>query len=127
MELILADTSIWVDHIRASNPNLIDLIRKERLVVHPLVIGEVVLGNLPRWETTLAWLRGLPSVQPVSDEELYRTIAQQALQGSGLGVVDAHLLGAVLLRPELRLWSRDRRLSDHAKRMDRSWLPPDSG
>ena len=121
MELILADTSIWVDHIRASNPSLIDLIRQNRLLVHPFVIGEIVLGNLPRWETTLAWLRGLPTVEPVSDEQLYRTIRQHALQGSGLGVVDVHLLAAVLLGAELRLWSRDKRLDDQAQRLGCAW------
>ena len=46
MKLVLADTSIWVDHFRKSNAGLRTLIELDALATHPFVIGELACGSL---------------------------------------------------------------------------------
>ncbi len=42
-------------------------------------------------------------------------VERHRLFGRGIGYVDAHLIASCLLRPALRLWTRDRRLGDAAR------------
>ena len=44
--MILADTSIWIDHLRRGDPGLIALLNAESVVMHPWVLGEIALGTL---------------------------------------------------------------------------------
>jgi len=39
------------------------------------------------------------------------------LFGIGIGYMDAHLLASVLLTPETRLWTRDKRLREIARQL----------
>jgi predicted nucleic acid-binding protein len=45
--VILVDASVWVDHLRADNHMLVRLLENGQVLAHPLVIGELVLGNYP--------------------------------------------------------------------------------
>lgn len=121
MGLILVDTSVWVDHIRRADPQLDDLVRTRRCVMHPFVLGEIALGNLPNWATRIVRLQALPSVDPAPGNILFETIKRLELQGSGLGFVDAHLLAVVSNRADLKLWSRDKRLAAAAEAIDAGW------
>ena len=55
--MILADTSVWIDHLSASDARLAQHLRAGRLG-HPLVIAEIALGSLrdrPRiWDCSTA-------------------------------------------------------------------------
>ena len=44
--MILADTSVWVDHLRTGDPVLVDLLESDRVGIHPFIIGEIALGHL---------------------------------------------------------------------------------
>jgi predicted nucleic acid-binding protein len=44
--MILVDTAVWVDHLRAGNKVLAGLLDVGMVLVHPYVIGEFALGNL---------------------------------------------------------------------------------
>lgn len=37
--MILADTSVWVNHLRATDPILVSLLDDNQVVMHPMVIG----------------------------------------------------------------------------------------
>ena len=37
--MILADTSVWVNHLRANDPILVSLLDDNQVVMHPMVIG----------------------------------------------------------------------------------------
>ena len=37
--MILVDTSVWIDHINASDPMLASLLADARVLAHPYVIG----------------------------------------------------------------------------------------
>ena len=55
-EVILADTSIWIDHFRHSDAELRRIIEEDMLLCHPFVIGELALGSLRDRATVLAFL-----------------------------------------------------------------------
>jgi len=108
--VILVDTSIWVDHLRAGNEVLTGLLNRGQVLAHPFVIGELALGNLRQRDLVLGALRELPKAAVASDEEVLGFIDRQALFGRGIGYVDAHLLAAARLTPGANLWTRNTRL-----------------
>jgi predicted nucleic acid-binding protein len=116
--VILVDTSVWIDHLRKQETELERLLELEAVLCHPLVIGEIALGNLRNRDAVLAALRGLPAAKVAPDPAVLSFIAANALAGTGLGYVDAHLLVSVRLTPGASLWTRDRRLKHVASRLD---------
>jgi predicted nucleic acid-binding protein len=44
--MILIDISVWVDHLRACDSALIELLERGAVLGHPFVTGELALGNL---------------------------------------------------------------------------------
>jgi predicted nucleic acid-binding protein len=115
--VILADTSIWIDHFRQSNAALQRLLDADEVLGHPFVVGELALGNLPRRDSLLQDLSDLPAAIAASHDEAMGLIADERLYGLGITYIDLHLLAATRLTPEARLWSRDRRLSALAARL----------
>jgi predicted nucleic acid-binding protein len=95
--VILVDTSVWVEHLRAANEMLIALLNGGEVLCHPFVMGELALGSLRRRDAFLNDLRDLPQAIVASDEEVLDLIDREALFGSGIGYVDAHLLAAAPL------------------------------
>jgi predicted nucleic acid-binding protein len=116
--VILVDTSVWIDHLRSGEADLVRLLETGAVLGHPWVTGELALGNLRRREEILALLRGLPRATVATDAEVLLLIDQAALFASGIGYVDAQLLAATRLTPDAALWSRDRRLAAAAERLD---------
>jgi predicted nucleic acid-binding protein len=112
--VILADTSIWVDHLRAGNAMLASLLNTGMVLTHPFVIGELALGNLRQRKAVLASLSDLPLAVVATDAEVLGFIDRHVLSGSGVGYLDAHLLAAALLTARAELWTNDRRLHDVA-------------
>jgi predicted nucleic acid-binding protein len=112
--MILADTSIWVDHLRDRDSEMVRLLEAEELLGHPAVRGELGLGSLRARDPILLMLGDLPQAVPATDDEVLRFIGRHRLAGRAIGWVDAHLLASVALTPGARLWTRDRRLSDVA-------------
>lgn len=114
--MILVDTSIWIDHLRAGDPELVDLLHDGRALTHPWVTGELALGHLSRRGEILGLLHNLPTATVATDVEVLTLIESRRLFGLGIGYVDAHLLAATLLTPGARLWTRDQRLATIAAR-----------
>ncbi len=108
--MILADTSVWVDHLRASNKALVALLDAGMVLAHPFVIGELALGNLRQREIVLKALADLPQARVAMDAEVLHFIERHALSGRGIGYIDAHLLAAVKLTAGAELWTNDKRL-----------------
>ena len=44
--MILADTSVWVDHLRQSDAQLRAALEANQICIHPMVVGELACGNL---------------------------------------------------------------------------------
>ncbi len=108
--MILIDTSVWVDHLRAGDIALSGLLDSGGVFGHPFVTGELALGNLRQRDLLLTALRELPQATVATDQEVLRFIDRRSLFGLGIGYVDAHLLAAVRLTAGTKLWTKDRRL-----------------
>jgi predicted nucleic acid-binding protein len=108
--VILADASVWVDHLRAGDKALAALLDAGAVLAHPFVIGELALGNLRQPEIVLQALADLPHAGVATDAEVLHFIERHALSGRGIGYVDAHLLAAVKLTAASELWTKDKRL-----------------
>ena len=108
--MILADTSVWVDHLRAGDKALAALLDADMVLAHPFVIGELALGNLRQREIVLNALADLPHASVATDADVLHFIGQHALFGRGIGYIDAHLLAAIKLTAGTELWTHDKRL-----------------
>ena len=108
--MVLVDTSVWIDHFRATNDTLVALLESYRVCCHAVVRGELACGNLANREVVLAQLALLPKAVRASDDEVLWFIERNGLMGRGIGFVDAHLLAASALTQDVRLWTLDRRL-----------------
>jgi predicted nucleic acid-binding protein len=108
--VILADTSIWVDHLRKGDPHLAALLNRNQVLMHDFVIGEIACGHLANRTLTLELLQNLPMASLADISEVTRFIEAFSLFGKGIGYVDIHLLASVVLGGDTTLWSRDKRL-----------------
>jgi hypothetical protein len=115
--MILADTSVWVDHFRSGIPEMRTLLESGQITTHPFVIAELALGSLSNRTRTLAFLDLLPHTQPCRMSEVRKLIEARSLFSCGIGLTDAHLLGAVLLVTPTQLWTRDKRLRRAAEKL----------
>jgi predicted nucleic acid-binding protein len=108
--VILVDTSIWIDHLHASEPALVELLGADEVGCHPYVIEELALGSIKQRAVVLDLLESLRQFPALSHSEVMSLVSARPLWGRGLSAVDAHLLGAVSLVGGARLWTRDKRL-----------------
>jgi predicted nucleic acid-binding protein len=115
--LILADTSVWIDHFRSGNKKLGEILSDGQLVIHPWIVAELALGSLRDRSTMLKMLDHLPRVRVAQISELRLVIEARHLYGLGIGFTDAHLIAAVFLNPPALLWTKDRRLRQVAENL----------
>jgi len=115
--MVLADTSIWIDHFRRNDARLAQLLDQGNVAMHPFVIGELLLGYVPKITEMMGDLNRLPKAMVASSDEVLKFISSRKLPGSGVGYVDAHLLAAAALMPGTSVWTRDKQLLAAAKRL----------
>ena len=108
--MILADTSVWIDHLRKGVPALAEALERQEILTHPFVIGEVACGNLVHRQEVLALMAALPAAMVATHEEVLLFIDERRLMARGIGFIDAHLLASAALSRETQLWTRDKRL-----------------
>ncbi len=116
--MVLADTSVWINHLRYADNRLTTLLNQNSIVVHELVIGELAMGNFRNRQISLMSFMQLPRLHTSTLSEVMQLIELKKLYGLGIGFVDAHLIsaclfaGADLLTYDKRLagaWARCRR------------------
>jgi len=108
--VILVDTTIWVDHLHACERSLVALLGDDQVGCHRSVIEELALGSIRQRDSVLALLESLHRFPILTHEEVMALVDERQLWGRGLSMVDAHLLGSVMLVGGARLWTRDKRL-----------------
>ena len=111
--MILADTSVWVEHLRRGEPRLVSLLEAGDVLCHAFVIGELACGHLRQRAKILGLLSALPSIGAANHEEVLGFIERHKLQGKGLGLIDMHLLASCALAGS-PLWTLDSRLAKTA-------------
>lgn len=114
MKPVLVDTSVWRRYFSGARSvrRLADLLDEDGAVLmHPFIIGEMILGGLSAREEGL-FVR-LPTADTVPHEEVLSLVRQRRLTRRGIGWVDAHLLASALTS-SAALWSIDADLSSAA-------------
>ncbi|MFJ6328423.1 MULTISPECIES: type II toxin-antitoxin system VapC family toxin [unclassified Rhizobium] len=114
--MILADTSIWIDHFRRGDAELRRIIEDDRLLCHPAIIGELALGSLKDRNSVISFLSGQRTVVVATHEEVMTMIDRHGVFSMGIGYTDAQLLTSVILDQHAALWTRDKRLQAAAER-----------
>ena len=120
--MILADTSVWIDHLRKHDAEFQRLLDERSVLCHPFVIGELATGSLGNRKEILEMLQLLEQAVVAEDHEVLRFIDLHHLFSLGIGYIDLHLLLAVRLTAEASLWTRDRRLMAVAQKLGNSYL-----
>jgi predicted nucleic acid-binding protein len=115
--MILADTTIWIDHFRSPDPELQRRLSNDEIVMHPFVVGELALGPLPDRRKVLAYLDHLPQLLPAQQSEVRQMVETRSLHNRGIGLIDAHLIAATLIETRTQLWTRDGSLRRVARRL----------
>jgi len=123
--VILADTSVWIDHLRATDKALAALLDAGMVLAHPFVIGELALRSLRQRDVVLKALADLPRANAAMDVEVLHFIERHALSGRGIGYVDAHLLASVQLTQQRGCGPRTSGCT--VSRFDWAWRPRSLG
>ena len=120
---VLVDSSVWIEHFRNDNQTLRQLLEKDLVSTHPLIVGELACGTPPDRKMTLMYLQRLSGVQIATWQETLDLIERDKLYGTGCGWVDIVLLASCLVTPVCRLWTLDKRLGQHAQRYGIAYEP----
>jgi len=125
--MILADTSVWIDHLnRGPDDQLVVLLDGGSVVMHDFVLGEIAMGSIKNRVRELRALGDLHRLPTARNVEVRLLIETAGLHGSGLSFIDAHLLTAARAAPEhepVRIWTRDKRLHAQAERLGVAFAP----
>ena len=116
MSRLLVDTSVWVEHFSGRKPEYAGYLASDRVHIHELVIGELILGTLPRGDPLVEDLHDTPRLLTRPHSEVDALVQEFRLEGSGLNWPDVHILASA--RAEgADLWTLDRALVRAATRL----------
>lgn len=121
--MILADTSVWIDHLRHSNDRLVQRLQNGEICCHPHIIVELGLGSLRNRSGFLPLLEQLPQSPLARHAEIMKLTGQRNLYSLGIGFVDIHLIASCLIDRNIRLWALDNRLHRVAMELDLADTP----
>ena len=124
--MILADTSVWINHLNPKDPRFSIqhserfkvLLNNDLVLGHPMIIRELACGNLKDRKTVLTDLKNLPNASVATDDHVLSFIEQKQLMGRGIGYIDFHLLAATELTRSTELWALNERLMDVATELN---------
>ena len=114
---VRVDTSVWVAHFRHANLAMVNLIERDCVLGHPMVLAEIACGTppVPR-DQLLGDMALLGQARLASWSEVMAFIEREKLYGLGCGFVDIALLTSACITPDARLWTLDKKLLDLARR-----------
>ncbi|MEO7085162.1 MAG: type II toxin-antitoxin system VapC family toxin [Gemmatimonadaceae bacterium] len=115
--MILADTSVWIDHLKARSARLSAALEAGLVMMHPFVVGELACANLRNRRELLSLWHDLPPSPMATDAEALAFIDAHKLMGSGLGYIDVHLLASTVLADAATIWTKDKRLAAVASKL----------
>ena len=115
--MYLIDTSVWIDHLRAADPVLNDVLQAGLVCSHPFVIGELALGSLKDRAQVLFHLSRFPLLPVARDTDVLSMIETHQLFSRGMGYIDAHLLAAAKIDGRSRILTHDKRFKTIAEKL----------
>lgn len=120
--MIIVDTSVWADHFRVRDAELVETMTSGRILQHPYVTAELALGNPSDRRAMIAVLGSFPQIAPQSFEPFIEFAERFSLGGTGIGFVDANLLASAAAS-QAKVWTRDKRLAAQAERLGLGCAP----
>ena len=126
MAAILVDSSAWVHHFRLRDACIDAMLARVMVRAHPDVVGELAMGRDPEAALCRDAVIGLPTAEPVDRFALLGIVDEHAMNGVGIGWVDAGLLATCMRSPEpLAIYTRDRAMSRVARSVGIPVVDPD--
>ena len=97
MKKVIVDTSVWIDHLKNTNNNLVKLIEMHLgnelvILAHEMVIGELLLGGFCNNSQLYSLIRNLARAPIANIKEFETFVTANSLQRWAIGFVDAHIL-----------------------------------
>jgi predicted nucleic acid-binding protein len=120
--MILADTSVWIEHQRGRAPHLSELLDQKLVAMHTNVIGELACGSVANREEFIALLHDLPTIQSIEDEQVLFFISIHRLYGRGVGYIDMHLMASAVVSGT-PFWTQNKRLAQIAADLNIAYHP----
>ncbi|MGI8902977.1 MAG: type II toxin-antitoxin system VapC family toxin [Solirubrobacteraceae bacterium] len=80
--MILLDASVWIDHLHHGDPVVVRLLEGDRVLGHPWVLGEILLGRLANRQEVLGLLANLPQAAVATHAETIMLIETHELWGA---------------------------------------------
>ena len=77
--MVLADTSVWSSHLHGVNPRMSEFLRRDKIAIHRLVLGELACGSLQPRDEILEMLSELPESRAASHDEVLDFIEHKQL------------------------------------------------
>jgi len=115
--MIIADTSVWVEHFRRKDTPIRSLLGEAIILMHPFVFGELLLHGLPKQGGIAATLLELDAAPIATPAEAAAFISWAKLMGTGVGYVDVHLLLSARMLANGRIMTLDHDLHAQAARL----------
>ncbi len=120
--MILVDTSVWIDHLRTGEPELVRLLDGNEVFVHQWIIGELALGSIKNRKEFISMLTKLPMLSATGTDDIMMGIERYGLHSRGIGYVDAGLCISCIRYP-CRIWTKDKNLSTVAAERGLLFVP----
>jgi predicted nucleic acid-binding protein len=120
---VVVDTSVWRKFfagVPACKKLAALLDDADSVLIHPFVMGELVMGGLSSKEQAL--FERLPVAILIPHEEVVEFVRRRRLTRRGVGWIDAHLLASALGSTGL-LWTADGDLALAARELKAGFVP----
>lgn len=96
------------------------MVDDDEILTHPVIVGELSMGNLRDRQQTIWDLMQLGRPPLASVAETMTMVEANRLWGRGIGWSDAEILASVVIGGCL-LWTNDRRLREAAEELGVAW------
>lgn len=115
---VIVDTCVWVEHAHNEVETLRRLCAESRALIHPDVLGEVMLGCGNDRDLLVKRIRLLPGIDRPPQAEIETLVQHHAIACKRVGWVDAVLLCTAMIDPRRpSVLTFDRRLLREAIRL----------
>jgi predicted nucleic acid-binding protein len=119
--MVIVDTSVWVDFLRAGDGRLGEWITSDQILQHPYVTAEIGMGSfrsVHERSRVIDLLESFEQVKIADDRTFHGFVSANTLFGTGIGFADAQLIYSCTINPDARLVTRDKRLAEQAQRLE---------
>ena len=117
--MVLVDSSVWIRFLAGREPyatRLDGLLQRDEVVGHPMVYGELLIGDRGGRMRLLNDYGRMRQVAAVPHDEVVAFVQARKLHGRGIGWIDAHLLASAVVE-RVRLWTADQQLEAAANQL----------